>query len=442
MAESLDEWLERQYALSVQGLLRSVSSGLTKVRPGFGQSIVALPGSVIASPVLAAYDPEPDYFFHWFRDAALVMDALRLARHEVVGRANAAALFDEFVEFSLSVQSLNGATLALDHPLKSTTSDEYKKFLRPDSELRLVRADRVAADTRVNPDATLDISQWPRPQNDGPALRALALMRWLQDPAIRIERPIPAETLLQRDLEFVLQFAGKACYDIWEEDFGLHYYTLLVSSSALREGAKWLKGRGALNLAETCNSEANGLLRILNGFWLDAKEHYASRRLSSGAVSPKELDFAVILAVLHSQNYGGAHSLADPKVHATFSRLEELFEAEYPLNRTRSALQGTAMGRYAGDHYYSGGPYFFSTLGAAEFCYRAAAQGMPSEAKAFMLRGDEFLRTVRAHAPLDGKLAEQFDRHSGAPSSARDLAWSHAALITARAARRSTLRNG
>ena len=41
------------------------------------------PGSVVASPVLAAYDPEPDYFFHWYRDSAVVMDALRLLRDEL-----------------------------------------------------------------------------------------------------------------------------------------------------------------------------------------------------------------------------------------------------------------------------------------------------------------------------------------------------------------------
>ena len=35
-------------------------------------------GSIVASPVLAAYDPDPDYFFHWFRDSAVVIDAVRL----------------------------------------------------------------------------------------------------------------------------------------------------------------------------------------------------------------------------------------------------------------------------------------------------------------------------------------------------------------------------
>ena len=34
----------------------------------------------------------------------------------------------------------------------------------------------ICQDTNVNPDGTLDISKWPRPQYDGPALRALAVV--------------------------------------------------------------------------------------------------------------------------------------------------------------------------------------------------------------------------------------------------------------------------
>ena len=65
-------------------MLTSISPvGIVKLRPRFGQVIVPKPGSVVASPVLAAYDPEPDYFFHWYRDSALVMDALRLLRSDL-----------------------------------------------------------------------------------------------------------------------------------------------------------------------------------------------------------------------------------------------------------------------------------------------------------------------------------------------------------------------
>ena len=51
--------------------------------------------------MLAAYDPDPDYFFHWYRDSALVMDALRLLRGDV---PQADGLFQDYVRFSLDLR--------------------------------------------------------------------------------------------------------------------------------------------------------------------------------------------------------------------------------------------------------------------------------------------------------------------------------------------------
>ena len=92
------------------------------------------------------------------------------------------------------------------------------------------------------------------------------------------------------------------------------------------------------------------------------------------------------------------------------------------------------MGRYAGDAYYSGGAYYFSTLAAAEFCFRAAVL-MPGGDSLF-LRGDAFLETVRAYTPPSGDLSEQFDQQTGEQRSARHLAWSYAAFISCIRARR------
>jgi glucoamylase len=92
------------------------------------------------------------------------------------------------------------------------------------------------------------------------------------------------------------------------------------------------------------------------------------------------------------------------------------------------------MGRYAGDVYYSGGAYYFSTLGAAEFCFRAAA--LDVDARHWVERGDAYLVTVRAYTPAGGDLSEQFDQRSGAQTSAKQLAWSHAAFISCVSARR------
>jgi len=87
--------------------------------------------------------------------------------------------------------------------------------------------------------------------------------------------------------------------------------------------------------------------------------------------------------------------------------------------------------------YCSGGAYYFSTLGAAEFCFRAAALGGDAcHGNQWMERGDAYLATVRTYTPAGGDLSEQFDQHSGAQTSAKQLAWSHAAFISCVFARR------
>ena len=124
-----------------------------------------------------------------------------------------------------------------------------------------------------------------------------------------------------------------------------------------------------------------------------------------------------------------------------------MFASLYTINQNAPADRAPAMGRYAGDRYYSGGAYYFSTLGAAEFYYGAAAahaavKPLHDADNSFELlfrRGDMFMATVAAFTPESGDLSEQFDQATGAQTSAKNLAWSHAAFITACASRADAL---
>jgi len=297
----------------------------------------------------------------------------------------------------------------------------------------------IAGETRVNPDGTLDISSWPRPQHDGLALRALALLRWMGEFAAKLEASHQLAALIRFDLDFTARHWREPSFDIWEEERGQHYYTLRVAAAALLAGADWIGQLGESDLARHYRADAQAIQRALDEFWVPDAGYYRSRVLSSGAPSTKELDIAVILASNHSACAAdaGRHSPQDPRLHSTLERLESLFGAAYPINRGRASERGPAMGRYAGDIYYSGGAYFFSTLGAAEFCFRAARGA--ADAAAWIDRGDAYLRTVRAYIPPSGAMSEQFDQHTGAQTSARELAWSYAAFISCVSARRGAV---
>jgi glucoamylase len=433
--EPLDLWVERQYRRSASALLLSVSpTHIVKTRPGFAQTVVPRKGSIVASPVLGAYDPDPDYFFHWYRDSAIVIDALRLLTEDSAANIDGRQHFADFVQFGLALLALDGRALARAPAWRESIAPDYRQFVRGDADLGFVQGDAVLAETRVNPDGTLDISNWPRPQNDGPALRALTLLRWLQRVPMEAAVAAAADNLLRADLEFVQKHCRESCFDIWEEEQGLHYYTLRVGAEALAAGAGWWEQQGASGNAAACRRDATAALSVLDGYWREDARFYRSRVLQSGEVSRKELDISVILATLHAAGTGEAHSVLDPRMHATLARLEALFGDAYAINRNLALGSAPAMGRYAGDVYFSGGAYYFSTLGAAEFCYRSAQRSR--QPWPLYERGEAFLETVRKFTPASGDLSEQFDQNTGVQSSARQLAWSHAAFVSCAAARR------
>jgi len=438
MSPAFELWVDQQYRRSAAALLVSVSPvGLVKSRPGFGHTIRPIKGSVIASPVLADWNPDPDYFFHWFRDSAVVIDAIRVLFEAGDLGAQAVTHFSDFVRFSLDLQALDGRKIIATTAWREQVTPQFIQYLRKDVELGAVHGDSVVAETRVNPDGTLDISSWTRPQHDGAPLRALSVLRWVRVHSFDAELQTVVSKLVHSDLAFTFAHWREPSFDIWEEENGQHYYTLCVSAAALREGADWLEEAGEPALAHTYRSESQIILRLLDGYWLPEAGHYRSRVLASGKQSTKELDIAVILAAIHALGDGPTHTVRDPHMHATLQCLEDLFDRAYPINLKRPVERAPAMGRYQGDVYFSGGAYYFSTLGAAEFCYLAAAQNQ--QASAWISKGDAFLETVRQYTPENGELSEQFDQRTGAQTSAKHLAWSYAAFISCAAARRSVI---
>jgi glucoamylase len=467
---SLAEWMDRQYGLSAAAMLQSISAvHLVKERPGFGQTIRPARGSVLASPVIAAYDPDPDYFFHWLRDSAVVIDAVRTLIEGGAGDPGLHACVEDFIRFSLALGDLDGRAVVTSGGAGLAPDPKFQQYMRPTRELSEAFGGRISGETRFNPDGTLDVTKWARPQHDGPALRALAMLRfWPTSVFDEDEARDAARRLIEADLAFTHRHWRKPSFDIWEEESGHHYYTRLVQQAALADGAQWFVLMGDAQRAGAYWRASREIADELDGHWDAGKGFYLSRIGVAAGSSQKELDIAVILAVIHARRQDGPHSVSDPKAQATLARLEHLFAGAYPINRSLPGDRGAAMGRYQGDVYYSGGAYYFSTLAAAEFFFSLAgavarrirtnslspddlssikalvgaeqALNAPGAFDALLKRGDSFMATVRAYTPASGDLSEQFDGATGQQTSAKNLAWSHAAFITAVAARRAALR--
>lgn len=429
--DELDAWLAQELPISVEGMMRSISAtGLTRRRPAFGQVVTPRPGSVVASPVFGDYDPEPDYFFHWLRDSALVMDALRELVAAGIEVERGHACLADFVRFSLALSE------AVPYHPKSATRPSHRRYLRPAPEFRELDSDRRLAESRVNPDGSLDILRWARPQHDGPALRALAMMRyWPLCPASDPATKDLLRRLIRQDLGFVARHWREPSYDIWEEHPGHHYYTRLLHLAALVHGGPWLRATGEDVEAISLGSAIDGLAEALDGHWCENRGIYLARMDGGALVPDKEPDISVVLGALHADLPDGPHSVLDPRTRATLAAVEATFRRAFAINRQPGRSGAPALGRYPGDRYFGGGAYYMATLGAAEFYARlaervAAHPAAGRDAHDLLGRCDACLETVMGFTPPSGELSEQFDRDTGAQTSARHLAWSYAAFIT------------
>ena len=427
MAGPLDAWIERQLAVSTDRLLAAVSAtGLSRPGPRIGQVMRPARGSVLAAPKPVPGPDEPDYFFHWYRDAAVVMGALvalyRMGRLPEAGRSR----FAESVAFDWRLRRIDGPAALAREAWPPTTIPFLQPHVRPRAEVEALHGPAVAADVRCNPDGTLDLLRWSRPQHDGPAMRALTVLRLLDGGGLAGDRDRRrAAKLLAADLSFCFARHAVPCFDPWEEELGHHFYTRLVLHAALRRGARGAEAAGRPRLAARFAAAADALAGALAAHWSEADGHYRSRMPGPTVTAAKSLDSIVLLAVLHAGLESGPFSVEDPKVEATVAKMEGFFARSMPVNADRRPGEGLVLGRYEGDDYFDGGGFLPGCFALAEYRYRRGERA----------RGDSVLDFLRGFLPDSGLLPEQLDRATGAPRSARDLSWSHAAFVTAAEAR-------
>lgn len=437
-ATDLDTWIERQRCYCIAAMERAISAThLVRRREVFGQVVIPAVGSVLASPEFADWNPEPDYFFHWLRDSAIVMRTVAELMHDAESKTERERWrkhFDDFVCFSLTLASLSGATFLKNNQYRQATLPKYRGLLRPEVEIRALVGDQLFGEPRFNPDGTIDVLRWARPQYDGPALRALACLRFLAG-AGPLTREL--ESLLRMDLDFTCRHAGRACIGPWEEEGQIahHYYVAVVQLGALVHGRAW----AGEAVAEWDAAES----RIRSGLqqhWSEQHQVYAAIRPASAGSADDLLDAATLLAVLDADLPEGPHSIQDIRVHQTQAAIECMFARELPLNRAWPRDYGPALGRSRVDRYFGGGAWYVTTLSAAAIYYRLA-QFRGQNRDAWRERGDAFLKTVRAMTPADGALSEQVDLTTGVPTSARHLSWSYAAFISTVRLRAQTLKS-
>ncbi len=431
-------WMDDQASRSKAYLLDNIAP------PG------AAKGSVVASPSRQ----NPDYFYHWIRDAALVMDA---------------------IVTSYLKEADSGEKALHEQRLK-----DYVRFSRQNQTTANPSDYEVSGgmgEPKFEADGTAYQRGWGRPQNDGPAICAITLIRlanhWLdkgRDPEVRgtlYDGKVPTHSVIKADLEFVAHHWNETCYDIWEEISGYHFYTRLIQRRALVEGAKLADRLGDGGAASFYRAQAAKLEPLIETHWNESKGVLVPTFGRDRGVHYKtsDIDTAVLLAILHSTGSDGYFSVDDDRVLSTLERQIRVFQALYHVNQ--KGYGATAMGRYPEDLYdgngsSQGNPWFLTTLAVAEMHYRIAnrleARGQfnrslrngpfldslgQSSIHHFRgadlanliaktrARGDAFLGRACFHGVKDGRFAEQIHRDTGFMQGANDLTWSYASFLTA-----------
>jgi glucoamylase len=420
------DWVAERRRGAVRALRSAISAThLEHRRAGFGWAVRPAPGSILASPLQARWDPDPDYFHHWIRDAAMAIRAFPEVL-EIVDTCEHAwwrQAFRDHVRFSLAISD-PGRRGPEANPLAATTRPEQRRYLRPDAELRALAGAAWLEEPRFAADGGPDLERWNRPQDDGPALRASACLAVV---AARPELADPeVESLLRRDLGHVRRVAGRPAIGPWEDGpVRRTGFALIAQWDALDRGAAWLQDLGEPGEADELREAAAAVMRLIG----ETADPDAAVWRESIEAPPGTLDSATILAILDAGRTEGPLALTAPRTLGTAAALERLFGRLYGISRGRAV---PAIGRFAADTFFGGNPWYPATLGFAELHYRIAADR--GDAAAFA-KAEAWMTLIESVAPEGDALPEQFDRETGAPVSCKALTWSAAAFVRAAAAR-------
>jgi len=369
----------------------------------YHQSLIIIRSQIdAAGAVLAANDSDivrfnrDTYSYAWPRDGALVSVALLRAGQPVAA--------ERFLEFCARVISPEG-------------------FVRH----------------KYNPDGTL-ASSWHGYVRDGQPVLPIqedetALVLWALgeyfDRYRRVETIGPFyRPLVTRPGDFLLGYVDQRSglplpsYDLWEERWGVHLFTVAAVIAGLRAAARLARAFGEADRAARYDAGGERMLQAMRAvLWSPADGRFA--RMASPAPSGYQLDRTVDSSVfgLVELNVLPAD---DPQVVATMQRVED---------RLRVQTDVGGLARYENDAYQQvekgdtarvpGNPWFVSTLWLARYHL------MRAQSPADLSRGLELIGWAAHHARPSGVMAEQLDPHTGAPLSVSPLTWSQAAYVMA-----------
>lgn len=337
-----------------------------------------------AGIIIASNSKEnPNYFYHWVRDAAIVMKSL--VKYYIQNKADNDKIFKQIVNY-IEIETHH-------QKLDTLTGLGEPKF-----------------NTNINESLFNDL--WGRPQNDGPALRGLTMILIYKNIDSKILKE-NIKSLIKKDIEYIIPNIYNNCFDLWEEINGYHLYTRLVQYKFIKEY------NNLFNISN--NKMYNNYLDILNKFKTLIKTHnikYTS--FSETGDNIREYDTSLLLAMNHIDYDDDIINIYDDEFKNHLINIITFYKDTYNINKNNNFL---FLGRYKNDKYYDGNPWIICTTGLYQILLLYSKKNIKiiDEQEKMILN---YISYVIKHSDL----SEQIDKNTGEFIGAKKLTWNYAEL--------------
>lgn len=217
---------------------------------------------------------------------------------------------------------------------------------------------RGLGEAKFEANGTAYLGGWGRPQHDGPALRATALITYSKWLLANGEKSVVTRQIwpvIRNDLAYVGQYWSNTGFDLWEEVEGSSFFTTAVQHRALVEGAGLARRIGRKCLA--CSSQAPQVLCFLQKYWNGT---YIVANFPTNDNGRSAIDANTLLGSIHTFDPNAAcdDSTFQPcsaKALANHKVVTDSFRKIYKINSGIGQGSAVAVGRYKED-VYNGSP--------------------------------------------------------------------------------------